>query len=56
VSTLCPRCGGALVLWATYVASRERRAHRGKIMSALATAGLVLVIALVVAWILIVGA
>jgi predicted amidophosphoribosyltransferase len=55
-STLCPRCGGALVLWATHVASAERRAQRGKIASAFATAGLVLAIALVVAWLLITGA
>jgi hypothetical protein len=55
-STLCPRCGGGLVLWATYVASAERRARRGKIASAFAKAGALLVIALVIAWLLIAGA
>jgi hypothetical protein len=55
-STLCPRCGGGLVLWATHVASSERRARRGKIASAFAAAGLVLVIAVLLALLLIAAA
>jgi hypothetical protein len=35
-STLCPRCGGGLVLWATHAAQRESLDRRGRVLKAAA--------------------
>ena len=44
-STLCPRCGGGLVLWATHAATDQRRRQRTKLASAV---GLLLSLVLLV--------
>jgi hypothetical protein len=35
-STLCPRCGGALVLWATHAAHKEKVRRRSRSLQAVA--------------------
>ena len=54
-STLCPRCGGALQLWATHVASAERRAKRNKLASTRAGIGFILALVLAAIMLLVMG-
>lgn len=46
-STLCPRCGGGLVLWATFAATDRKRARRDRWLSlgGLVLAGLFVLVA-----------
>jgi hypothetical protein len=49
-STLCPRCGGALILWATHAAAdqRKQRQQRWAAIGGLAFAVLLALVALVI--------